>query len=142
MSSENGQRALSIFCSRIYCAGEYYDYEYGSRYEGRLNLFDKPQWIRDPPLLCCWKKLVSAVELNDSTPSAAVDAVRLFCLGVLKFFADGKRYAVSYISSTALHFALKLPKKLLYSLIHSLIVYQHEHGSNYCTAIPLWSYQR
>lgn len=95
LSSENGQRALTIFCSRIYCTGEDYDYENETRFEGRLNLFDKAQWIRDPPLLCCWKKLASAVKMIDSTPSGSIDDVHLLCMGVLKFFLDGKRYAVS-----------------------------------------------
>ncbi|CAM8891743.1 unnamed protein product [Rhodiola kirilowii] len=90
VSSDNGQRALAIFCSRICSAGEDYDYENENIFEGRLNPFDKAQWIMNPPLLCCWKKLVAAVESKDSTLSGATDAVCLLCMGALKFSFNGK----------------------------------------------------
>ncbi|CAM8894715.1 unnamed protein product [Rhodiola kirilowii] len=90
VSSDNGQRALAIFCSRICFAGEDYDYENENIFEGRLNPFDKAQWIMNPPLLCCWKKLVAAVESKDSTLSGATDAVCLLCMGALKFSFNGK----------------------------------------------------
>uniref|UniRef100_A0A7N0V598 Virilizer N-terminal domain-containing protein n=1 Tax=Kalanchoe fedtschenkoi TaxID=63787 RepID=A0A7N0V598_KALFE len=106
VSTDDGQRALTIFCSRICSAGEDFEYEDENKFEGRLNLFEKTQWLRNPPLLCCWKKLLASVESNDSTLPGGIDAILVFCTGALKFSFEGNNLKTERIAALRCLFGL------------------------------------
>lgn len=87
-SCSEGQTALVSILIDIY-NGE----ERGSQghKKGSDCTFDVSSWRMNPPLLCCWKKLLISIDSNDYMPTYAIQAVDALSSGSLSFCLDGSR---------------------------------------------------
>lgn len=63
----------------------------GHEQNGNTGVHNEFNWKENPPLLCCWKKLLKSVDSKDGLSSNAVEAVSALSLGSLCFCLDGKR---------------------------------------------------
>lgn len=91
VSCNEGRSALvSIIChTRSTC--EEFDSGGGHERNGNLSILNEFEWRKNPPLLCCWKKLLKSVESKDGLSTYAVEAVGALSLGSFRFCLDGKR---------------------------------------------------
>ncbi|KAK9290992.1 hypothetical protein L1049_009175 [Liquidambar formosana] len=90
-SCNEGQSALVAIFSRI-CSSSVEELESDRGLEGDGNyiLFNKFEWRKRPPLLCCWKRLLRSVNSMDGLSTYAIDAVGALSLAALRFSMDGK----------------------------------------------------
>lgn len=91
-SCSEGQSSLVAFIWRSHSSSfEEPESEKGGDGDGNYNLSDTFDWQKRPPLLWCWKKLLSAIDSEDGLSTYAVESVGALCSGALRFFMDGKR---------------------------------------------------
>ncbi|GAV74125.1 LOW QUALITY PROTEIN: hypothetical protein CFOL_v3_17606, partial [Cephalotus follicularis] len=64
---------------------------------GNFNLRYEFECKKEPPLLCCWKKLLKSLDLKDGSQSYAIEAVHVLSLGSLHFCMDGKNLNLSAV---------------------------------------------
>lgn len=90
-SRNEGRSALAAISLHIQSAIQ--EPEIGRRHErdAKYDLLSEFEWRSCPPLLCCWKKLLSSVDTKDSLSTYAIEAVDALSLGALHFCTDGKR---------------------------------------------------
>lgn len=63
--------------------------------------FNVSSWRMNPPLLCCWKKLLISIDSNDYIPRYAIQAVDALSSGSLSLCLDGSRLGLflSYLAT-------------------------------------------
>lgn len=95
-SCSEGQTALASTLIDIYNADER---ESQGHKKGSDFSFNVSSWRMNPPLLCCWKKLLISIDSNDYIPRYAIQAVDALSSGSLSFCLDGSRlgFFLSYL---------------------------------------------
>ncbi|KAH7554178.1 hypothetical protein JRO89_XS12G0126700 [Xanthoceras sorbifolium] len=63
---------------------------------GNLSLYEL-EWKNNPPLLCCWTKLLKSIDSKDGLSTCAIEAISALSLGSLHFCIDGKRPEVNLV---------------------------------------------
>ncbi|XP_059626354.1 protein virilizer homolog [Cornus florida] len=58
--------------------------------ESRHGFFNGFEWRKHPPLLCCWKNLLSYIDSKDVPPVFVIEAVGTLSSGAQLFCVDGK----------------------------------------------------
>lgn len=61
----------------------------GQERNGNYNL-DDIEWIKHPPLLSCWIRLLESVDSKDDASICALEAVTTLSIGALCFCLDSK----------------------------------------------------
>ncbi|KAJ0027672.1 hypothetical protein Pint_36158 [Pistacia integerrima] len=90
VSCNGGQKALvSTVCNTRSTLEEL---DSGGRHErnGNLSLLNEFEWRKNPPLFCCWTKLLESIDSKDGLSTYAIEAVSALSLGSLRFCVDGK----------------------------------------------------
>ncbi|XP_059462211.1 protein virilizer homolog isoform X3 [Corylus avellana] len=105
-SRNEGRSALAAISIHIQSAIQ--EPELGRRHErdAIYDLLSEFEWRNSPPLLCCWKKLFSSVDIKDLS-TYAIEAVDALSLGALHFCTDGK--SLNLDSVVALKYLFGLP---------------------------------
>lgn len=90
VSCNGGQKALvSAVCNTRSGLEEF---DSGGIHERNGNLsLNEFDWRKNPPLLCCWTKLLESIDSKDSLSTYAIEAISALSLGSLHFCMDGKR---------------------------------------------------
>ena len=91
-SSNIGQSSLAAIFNHILSGTE--EVVQG-RYErdstGNYSFLNDFEWKKNPPLLCCWKKLIQSIDSKDGFSESAIECLNALNLGSLCFCMDGKR---------------------------------------------------
>lgn len=91
VSCGEGQSALISIICHTHSALEEFDSGRGHERNDDRSLLNEFEWRKNPPLLCCWTKLLNSVDSNDGLSTYAVEAVCALLLGSLRFCLDRKR---------------------------------------------------
>ncbi|KAM6547755.1 hypothetical protein CsatB_019431 [Cannabis sativa] len=93
LGSDNvGQNTLVVIFNRVLSRTE----EIGSHRaqerddNGDYGNVDEFEWRKQPPLLCCWKKLLQSIDSKDGFSDYAIESINALCLGSSSFCMDGE----------------------------------------------------
>lgn len=102
-SCSEGKTALASVLVDIYNVDEH-----GSQghKKGSNCTFNVSSWRTNPPLLCCWKKLLISIDSNDYMPMYAIQAVDALSSGSLSFCLDGSSLVLDRIGEVKFLFGL------------------------------------
>lgn len=109
-SCNEGQNALMAVFLRARSSDEELELEKGHERGGTYNVLNEYEWMKLPPLLCCWTKLLRSVDPSDSFPAYAIEAIGALSLGALRFCMDGKSLNLDRVF--AMKFLFGLPHDL------------------------------
>ncbi|KAK3028735.1 hypothetical protein RJ639_037758, partial [Escallonia herrerae] len=104
-SSEGRSALLSILSHQT---SNIVDFESDNRHDsdGNYNFDDAMEWKRRPPLLCCWITLLRSIDMEDTLPVYAVEAVGALSLGALQFCMDGESFSSERVVAVKYLFGL------------------------------------
>lgn len=111
-SCSEGKTALASILIDIFNVNER---ESEGHKKGSDSCLNVSSWRMNPPLLCCWKKLLISIDSNDYIPRYAIQAVDALSSGSLSFCLDGSRldFFLSYLlCMTGIHMR-RLPQYML-----------------------------
>ncbi|XP_041028654.1 protein virilizer homolog isoform X1 [Juglans microcarpa x Juglans regia] len=106
-SCSEGRSALVAISFHIQSDIQELELGRGDERDGKDNLFSEFEWRRHPPMLSCWKKLLTSVDTKDGLSSDAIEAVDALFLSAVRFCIDGK--SLNLDSVVALKFLFGLP---------------------------------
>lgn len=88
-SCNEGQSACVTTLHHINTSIEEHESGKGQERNGNYNL-DDIEWIKHPPLLSCWIRLLESVDSKDDASICALEAVTTLSIGALCFCLDSK----------------------------------------------------
>ncbi|XP_022982800.1 uncharacterized protein LOC111481554 [Cucurbita maxima] len=102
-SCSEGQTALASILIDIHNVDER---ESQGHKKGSDCSFNVSSWRMNPPLLCCWKKLLISIDSNDYIPTYAIQAVDALSSGSLSFCLDGSSLVLDRIGEVKFLYGL------------------------------------
>ncbi|KAL5742054.1 hypothetical protein ACOSP7_028786 [Xanthoceras sorbifolium] len=78
---------------------------------GNLSLYEL-EWKNNPPLLCCWTKLLKSIDSKDGLSTCAIEAISALSLGSLHFCIDGKSLSLNRVVALKYLFGLSDDKSV------------------------------
>lgn len=90
-SCSEGRSALAAISFHIQSDTQELELGRGDERDGKDNLLSEFEWRRHPPMLSCWKKLLTSVDTKDGLSTDAIEAVDALSLSAVRFCIDGKR---------------------------------------------------
>lgn len=144
VSCGEGQSALISIICHTHSALEEFDSGRGHERNDDRSLLNEFEWRKNPPLLCCWTKLLNSVDSNDGLSTYAVEAVCALSLGSLRFCLDGKSLNSNAIVALKYLFGLpddksgteSFPEENVKLIQKMFTVLSKIDDDNYYSAIP------
>ncbi|KAL5545698.1 hypothetical protein UlMin_005385 [Ulmus minor] len=89
-SCNEGRASLATIFYRIQSIGEHESHGGHEWDVSRYDLFTEFEWRKQPPLLCCWRKLLKSVDHRNDLSDYLIESINALSLGSLWFCMDGK----------------------------------------------------